>query len=554
MASRIFGIDLGAYSVKVAIAAPGLRGAVLQDFVEVRVPPGEEPHEIRAARALAEIVRERGLEHDAPYAAIAGDKVFFHVLEFGFKNLKRADLEKAVGAELENVLPIELEEMVYAFEPIRPDAGALAAETSPAFAATSHGRLAPPTDGMRVLCGATQKDRVRGLLETLGEAGAEPRALLAAPAIYPAVLHRLGSEGGPLAVVDLGHERTNVGVLHGGRIDFVRTIARGGRQLTDAIARTFRLPLDQAEAAKQQDGFIASQAEPALSDAWLRIDQALRGELVALARELRQTLATCRAKVGVTVERVLVIGGGSRLRGIVSFLAEELRLPVERLDQADAAVLYGPKLADLDVPADTFCLAAGVAYEGGGGRPTFDLRQGELAFKADLSFLRAKVTQLVAAALVLVAFAAASAYASLYKLRSAETALSQRLATESAAAFGGQSLSASDVLSRIAPGDGEKAAGVLPEMTAYDVLLAFNGALPPPADATIDIDEIDLKPGKVTVRGESSRTGTVEAQDVLKALTTSLKKHRCFADMTDESQPGAEGKRTFTLSIKTECI
>jgi hypothetical protein len=111
-----------------------------------------------------------------------------------------------------------------------------------------------------------------------------------------------------------------------------------------------------------------------------------------------------------------------------------------------------------------------------------------------------------------------------------------------------------DVLAKVDPATPGKGDSPLPEMTAYDVLLAFNAALPPRAEVTVDIDEIDLKTGKIVARGVSSKTGAVEAQDVLKTVTTALKKHRCFADLTDESQPGAEGTRTFTLNIKTECL
>src|SRR6185503_1947573 len=106
MANRIIAVDLGAWSVKVAIAQPGLRHANLTAFVERMVPPeaaegeGAEPWETRAARVLAQIAREHDIVHDSVYLTVPGDRVFTHVLEFGFKNLRRADLEKAVGAEL----------------------------------------------------------------------------------------------------------------------------------------------------------------------------------------------------------------------------------------------------------------------------------------------------------------------------------------------------------------------------------------------------------------------------------------------------------------------
>ena len=53
--------------------------------------------------------------------------MFTQILEFGFKSLRRSDLDKAVGGELEGVVPVDLEDMVYTYEAIPvPVAGAMA--------------------------------------------------------------------------------------------------------------------------------------------------------------------------------------------------------------------------------------------------------------------------------------------------------------------------------------------------------------------------------------------------------------------------------------------
>jgi general secretion pathway protein L len=578
--SRILGIDLGAYSVKVVVLSPGFRSSAVVDLYERPVPPpGDDgaPLEVRAARVLGEIVRQERLDQDSPYAALSGDRVFLRVLEFAFKNLRRPELHKAVGAELESVLPIDLEDMVYAFEPLPrdlgprpvavvPEDGSEPSFTLPVAPFLAAGPLAPPPEGMRVLSCAAPTERVRELLDLLDGERAEPRSVLAAPASYPRVVERLAqanpaeAASGPVAVVDIGHERTNVCVVNGGRAVYARTIARGGRQLTESIARVWRLSWEQAEAAKHQDGFVASTAEPAQSEAWSRIHEALAPELVPLVRDLRQSLLACRARTGATAERILLVGGGSRLRGLVSYLSEQLQMQVSALGAAEDQIILGPRLQSLGARADVACLAAGIAFEGGGGRPIFDLRQGDLAFKADLSFLRAKAVPLGAAAIVVVAFAAISAYANLYKLRKSEAALDKRLALESTEEFG-KALSAGEVLGRVSPsGDGADE-NPMPKMTAYDLLLALNTAMPGKDQMTIDIQDLDIKPGKIVVRAVSGKTEARDALQGIKLLEESLKKAespgklKCFADFpTPESQPGPDETRNFTLTIKTTCL
>jgi len=393
--------------------------------------------------------------------------------------------------------------------------------------------------------------------------------VFAAPACYPRLIERLAhaaaasgspapDQSAPVAVVDIGHERTDVCVVVGGRVIYARTIARGGRQLTDSIARIWRLSWAQAETAKHQDGFVASAAEPAQSEAWSRIHEALVPELGPLVRDLRQTLLACRAKTGATAESVLLVGGGSRLRGLASYLTEQMQLPVRLLAPADDQAILGPRLQGLGARADVGFLAAGIAFEGAGGRGAFDLRQGDLSFKADLSFLRAKAMPLAAAAIVVVAFAAISAYANLYKLRKSEAALSRRLALESAEVFGSQ-LSADQVLQRVSPqGDDNP----MPKMTAYDLLLALSASMPAKDQVQIDVQEVDIKPTRISINAVSARTEARNALQGIKLLEDSLKKYespgklKCFADFTPpESQPGSEGgTRSFKLTIKTPCL
>ena len=119
MASRVFAVDLGAWSVKLAIASPGIRGATLINVVERLVPPGELAREVaRQGGARRADRASSGCATTPGYIGVYGDQVFTQVLEFGFKNLRRADLDKAVGGELEGVVPVDLEDMVYSVRAI----------------------------------------------------------------------------------------------------------------------------------------------------------------------------------------------------------------------------------------------------------------------------------------------------------------------------------------------------------------------------------------------------------------------------------------------------
>lgn len=570
MASRIYAVDLGAWSVKLALVAPGLRGNALTHVIERPLPPADatpgpdgtpapdttEARQRRALGVLAELVRELGLTHDTAVLGLAGDAVFTHVLEFGFKNVRRAELTRAIGAELEGVVPVDLEDMVYAFEPLPPAPTQVA--PSPAFdadVAPVRGRVAAAIDGTRVLTYAMRKATAERYLEQLTAIGAAPRSIVpvagGAVRLVAGVPRLAGlATDRAVAVVDIGHLRTDVVVVRAGRAVYSRSLARGGLAVTEAIARQWRLPLAEAERAKHADGFIASRSEPAPSEAWDRISAAIVADVTPLVRELKQSLAACRAKTGEQVDHLVLVGGGSRLRGLASFTAEQTGIACTVLDGTDQHALAGRAVgADL---VDVAALTVGQALDAGGGKPLFDLRQGDLAAKVDLSFLRSKAVPLASAAIAVLAFATGSAFASMRTLRKTEQILATRLANETQAHFG-EVRTAADVLAiglDGAPVDSSgNAASPLPKQSAYDILLAINSKLPAGNVLTIDVAEIAIDPARVVVKG------TVKTLEDITALEKELKKIECFTSIERGDSPaGPGGVRQFAFTIASTCM
>ena len=565
MASRVFAVDLGAWSVKLAIASPGLRGATLLKVIERLVPPGDAPAEVRARAVLAGLIGELRLRDEPGYIGVYGDQVFTQILEFPFKSLRRAELDKAVGGELEGVVPVDLEDMVYAFDPLPPvapppglpPAGAVAAEVALPGGApeVQRGRVAAPSEGMRVLTYAMRKDRAEHLIELGKGCGFDPRGILACGgaavrlvAATPSLAHTRA--GGAVAVIDIGHERTDVVVVAGGKAVFSRSLARAGKQVTEAITRHWKLPWADAERAKHSDGFVASNAEPAISEAWQRIHQVTIAELQPFARDLRQTLAACRARTGFTPIAALLVGGGARLRGIASYLSEQLGIPALRPTADDVIALAGPRLGaepQAHGSIDSAAMTIGMAFDASGGRPMFDLRSGALAVTVDFSYLRAKAVPLGAAVLAIAAFAAGSAYADLYRIRKAEKVLSTRLAAESEEHFG-EARTAEAVLDANVPGGGS-VTSPMPKLTAYDLLLEISAHVLPKDKITLDLERLTIDDTKIDI------SGTTKKPEEIDLLITELKKIECVKNnLTRGSTDTVPNGVRFKLTVAAQCM
>jgi general secretion pathway protein L len=551
MASRVFAVDLGAWSVKIAIATPGLRGTSLLNIVERVVPPGDDARELRACRTLATMVDELRLSDEVGYLGVSGDNVFTQVVEFGFKNLRRSELDKAIGGELENVVPVDLEDMVYAYEPI-PAAPSGVIEPGEQV----RGRVAPASEGMRVLTYAMRKSRAEELIQLAKLGGFEPRGILPAGGGAAKLVERVPSLAqarldGPVAVIDIGHERSDVVVVHGGKAVFSRAIARAGKQVTEAIARFWRLDFAKAEEAKHRDGFIASTSEPATTEAWKRIHDVLVQELAPFARDIRQTLAACRARTGFQPIAALLVGGGSRLRGFGAFMTEQIGIPSWRLTGDDIAALAGLRLAPqaANLPIESAALTIGMAYDCAGGRPQFDLRSGALAVKVDLSFLRAKLVPAGAGLLAILAFASLSAYADLYRLRKEQRVLDQRLADETTQ-FYGSAKTPDDVLGTSSgPGGTGGTDSPMPRMTAYDILLEINSHIPTKDKITLDVEKLSIENNKIEI------DGTAKTSQEVDTLVGELKKIDCFHKEVNPGSLDPVGDlKKFHLSINSYCM
>jgi general secretion pathway protein L len=247
---------------------------------------------------------------------------------------------------------------------------------------------------------------------------------------------------------------------------------------------------------------------------------------------------------------VLLVGGGARLKGMGSFLTEQLGIPAWRMTADDAQALAGMRFSPeviAQLPIDAAAMTVGMAYDAAGGRPQFDLRSGELAEKMDLSFFRAKAVQLGVGVLAVAAFAAGSAYADLYRLRKAEKTLTTRLANETAEMYG-TSKSAKDVLSTSGAAGGA-AASPLPKMTAYDLMLDINSHVPPKDKITLDIDRLDIDSQKIDM------TGTAKTAEEIDLLVKQLKEIKCFKEVTPGTQElGEGGVKKFKLTIPHACM
>ncbi|MFN2415001.1 MAG: pilus assembly protein PilM, partial [Pyrinomonadaceae bacterium] len=131
-----------------------------------------------------------------------------------------------------------------------------------------------------------------------------------------------------VALLNVGASTMNINILRGVRSVFTRDVSVGGNQYTSLLQKELGLTYEQAEAVKRGGAPPAHVQEG-------DIQGALESVSDMLALEISKTFDFYRATADDndgSVQKILISGGGSKLKGLPEFLSDRFEMPVERLD------------------------------------------------------------------------------------------------------------------------------------------------------------------------------------------------------------------------------
>jgi len=399
MAKTRIGIDVGSTAVRVAEVAAGDVPVVVR-AAQVPLAPGVvEAGEVRQPEAVAEALREvwskSGVKTKQVFLGVGNQRVI--VREVALPWLPEKELRDTLAFQVQEFIPMSTDEAVLDFDPL--------------------GELDQGGRRMqRILLVAAHKGMINALVDAALAAKLDPVGIDLTPfAVIRAV--GTGDEGldldaaGDEAIIDIGAQVTSICVHDRGTTRFVRMLPSGGRDITLALSSGLGIDEEIAERLKRgerpepapelpdapaeteaapeavaPDATPAPQAEGApapAEDRGLQFPEpaaapapratapvaAANGDLpdpaevrsLALARagsfvdEVRSSLEFYAAQMpNAQIGRVLVVGGGSRLDGLLELLQERLPVPVDR------GRLFERAKSELDLSAEATAEAEAV--------------------------------------------------------------------------------------------------------------------------------------------------------------------------------------------------
>ncbi|HEX6579391.1 MAG TPA: type IV pilus assembly protein PilM [Actinomycetota bacterium] len=319
MARTRIGVDVGSSAVRVAEVAMGDIPVIVR-AAQVPLAPGVvESGEVRQSEAVAEALRKvlakSGVKSNQVHLGVGNQRVV--VREIALPWLPEEELRDTLSFQVQEFIPMASDEVVLDFDPLGElDQG---------------GRRM-----VRILLVAAHKGMVDALVEAALAAKLDPQDIDLTPF---AVIRAIGTDdegldldsSGEEAVIDIGAQVTSICVHDRGVTRFVRMLPFGGRDITLALASRLGVDDEVAERLKRGDRVQVDGegATPLPEPAEIRELALTRAE--SFVDEIRSSLEFYTAQMpNAQIGGVLVVGGGSRLDGLLELLQERLPVPVDR--------------------------------------------------------------------------------------------------------------------------------------------------------------------------------------------------------------------------------
>lgn len=304
------GLDIGSGFVKLVVidhakGDPEIVKIATSPLVADAIVEGEIMDPVIVAETIRSVVDAAGVAKKSVVAAVGGHDVIIKKIQMD--RMTESEARELIRWEAHQHVPFDMESVQLDFQILDPEGD---------------------SPQMSVLLVAAKRELIENRMTLLADAGLDPAVIdVDAFALHNAFEQSYpDSMAGLVALVNIGHETTNVNILDDGVPIVVRDIPFGSRRIRESLQRERGLTAEQAEAVIQGHEDVVD-LESFVTE---RVDE--------LAVGIERAIAFITAQSGGEgVEQVYVSGGGARVPGVVDALGERLGVaaqmanPLERV-------------------------------------------------------------------------------------------------------------------------------------------------------------------------------------------------------------------------------
>lgn len=318
------GLDISDESIKALFFQKKGDSLALGGFFEEKIPEGVlVGGEIKNKETLITLLSDFRKKNNLTFVHTALPEERSYVVRLRLENVARSDIKNSIELQLVEHIPLPPDQVVFDYTMI-----------------SEEGEGKGPYDVSVAIVPETLAYSYTEVLEGAGfnvlSLETETEAL--ARALVPKTLQA------PVTIFDFGETRTGVSLVWRGSVIATATVPIGGRHLTEAIAKEYNLPREEAEIKKRNLGLARGQDS---------VFPALVGSLAVLADELNKHLSywndgfVVQSK-GIPVQ-VFLAGGSSLLPGLAPFLSSHLGISVTVANPWITSLSFDESVPDLNL-------------------------------------------------------------------------------------------------------------------------------------------------------------------------------------------------------------
>lgn len=338
----VVGIDMGSSSIKVVQLREVKGKATLETYGELQLGPYGD-REIgqatklevdRLTEAVTDIIREASVSSKQAALAIPYGSSFVTVISL--PPVSREQLASMVPIEARKYVPVPINEVTLDWFVIP------SGDEKDKNQSNKH----------KVLLAAIHNDALSRSRSVLRNAMLTSR--FSEIEIFGTIRSSVLREDGNVAILDFGAATSKLYVVENGIVMRSHSVTSGAQDLTRLIVEKTGLTQREAEELKRVQGLSDVKGDT-------RVIDAVTPGLDRIMREARLILERYEESTGATIEKVILTGGGSALKGLDAFAAASLEKEVVRanpFEKVEYPAFLEETLAEV---GPSFSVAIGVA-------------------------------------------------------------------------------------------------------------------------------------------------------------------------------------------------
>lgn len=305
-ASTSVGLDIGSSTIKVVEVeqrreGPRIVNYGMAELVPEAIVEGEIMDRQLVVETIQNLFESREIRRRYVSTGVSGRGVI--VKKITMEKLPPQEAREAIHWEAEQHVPYDINDVALDFEILETDVG---------------------PNQMQVLLVAAKRDLISAHADLIRESGLVPAVIdVNSFAVQNAAENNYDFlKGEVIAMVNVGAELTNINLVQGGVPLYTQDLSLGGNSFIESLQKKYQVSREEAVNALRSKDSSALDVSPVVKTYCADLGVALERSLVYLKSN------------GDTdhIDRILLSGGGSLIRGLSDTLNEKMRVPVELSD------------------------------------------------------------------------------------------------------------------------------------------------------------------------------------------------------------------------------